>query len=270
MRVRPRVTVRVLMGAVALAAVAAWAWAAARDARGAAHERECESHLKQLGLGLHNYHDATGSLPAGTIVNDRLPVARRLSWLAVVCRYLWQGFLILLHELEANDAPANLALQSCTVSVGEPPPPYRPLGEFEHMQCPAHDHAATPGRPSETDYIGIAGVGPDAPTLPSGHPRAGVFGDERATRFAEIRDGLAHTMVVAETADRNGPWTFGGPSTVRGVDPARRPYVGKGRPFGGMHRGGALVLMADGSVRKVGPTQAPSVFEAMATVAAGD
>lgn len=253
MRVRPKVTVRVLMGAVALAAVAAWAWAAARDARGAAHERECESHLKQLGLGLHNYHDATGTLPAGTIINANLPAERRLSWQAVICNYLWAKFEIRLSVLAANDDPVNLAAQ-----------------EFDLMQCPAHSHSATPGRPSETDYIGIAGVGPDAPVLPSGHPRAGVFGYERATRFAEIRDGLANTMVVAETADRNGPWTFGGPSTVRGVDPALRPHVGKSRPFGGMHRGGALVLMADGSVRKVSPTQAPSAFEAMATIAGSD
>jgi prepilin-type processing-associated H-X9-DG protein len=77
-------------------------------------------------------------------------------------------------------------------------------------------------------------------------------------------------MMVAETQDRPGPWTAGGPSTLRAVDPRTRPYLGPGRPFGGLHRKGTMVLMADGSARFVPNATPPPIFEAMATIAGGE
>jgi hypothetical protein len=57
---------------------------------------------------------------------------------------------------------------------------------------------------------------------------------------------------------------------VRGLDPAGKPYLGPYRQFGGLHRGGAWVAMADGSVRWVSDSISPKVFEALATMAGGD
>ena len=51
----------------------------------------------------------------------------------------------------------------------------------------------------------------------------------------------------------NGPWTAGGFATVRSLDPSQ-PYLGKRRQFGGLHRGSAMTLFADGSVRPVRDT----------------
>ena len=75
-------------------------------------------------------------------------------------------------------------------------------------------------------------------------------------------------MMVAETYDRLGSWNSGGFSTVRGLDPARRPYLGDGRPFG--RSGGAEVLFADGSVRWVTDSVDARLFEAMATIHGGE
>jgi prepilin-type processing-associated H-X9-DG protein len=110
----------------------------------------------------------------------------------------------------------------------------------------------------------------DAPTLSRSSPRAGVFGYDRATRPMDITDGLAMTMMVAETWDACGSWLAGGPATVRGLDSARRPYLGPGRQFGGLHRGGAGVLFADGSVRFVTDSIDPRVFEALSSIAGGE
>ncbi|WP_406701184.1 DUF1559 domain-containing protein [Singulisphaera sp. Ch08] len=56
---------------------------------------------------------------------------------------------------------------------------------------------------------------------------------------------------------------------MRGLNRDREPYVGKGRQFGGLHREGAMVLFADGTVRFVGEETDPSVFEATSTIAGG-
>ena len=65
---------------------------------------------------------------------------------------------------------------------------------------------------AEIHYIGIAGVGRDSPSLPEKHARAGVFGYDRKTRMADITDGAANTMMMAETALAIGPWIAGGPA----------------------------------------------------------
>ena len=128
----------------------------------------------------------------------------------------------------------------------------------------------TPGSPQPTSYVGIAGLGTDAALLPKSDPRAGVFGYDRETALADITDGPANTLMVAETARAIGSWFQGGPATVRGLDPAQKPYVGKGRQFGGLHEGGAWVAMADGTVRRVSDSVDPKVFEALSTMAGGE
>ncbi len=58
--------------------------------------------------------------------------------------------------------------------------------------------------------------------------------------------------------------------TVRGLDPARPPYIGPNGQFGGNHPGGANVLFADGSARFVSDSIDPKIFEAMSTMAGGE
>jgi hypothetical protein len=121
-----------------------------------------------------------------------------------------------------------------------------------------------------TQYIGIAGVGTDAPFLPKGHPRSGVFGYERRTALSEITDGAGFTMIVAESARVRDSWLAGGPATVRGLDTAELPYIGIGRQFGGLHPNGVLAAFADGSVHFIRDTTNPKVVEALSTIAGGE
>ena len=51
---------------------------------------------------------------------------------------------------------------------------------------------------------------------------------------------------------------------------AKKPYIGAGRQFGGLHDGVAIVAMADGSVRFVSESVDPKVFEALSTMAGGE
>ncbi len=113
---------------------------------------------------------------------------------------------------------------------------------------------------------------PNVPTLTAKSPRAGVFGYDRRTTFDEIEDGTSNTAVVMESEHQNGPWARGGVATVRALDTDAKPYTGPGREFGGTHfadswygfgRGkyiGFNALMADGSVRMIGPDLSPHGF----------
>ena len=80
-------------------------------------------------------------------------------------------------------------------------------------------------------------------------------------------DDCSTTLMAIETTVENGPWMAGGPPTVRGLNQAEQPYLGKGRQFGGSHRGGCMAVFADGSVRLIKDSIKPSTFEALVTIA---
>ena len=61
-----------------------------------------------------------------------------------------------------------------------------------------------------THFVGISGIGLDSPTLPTGRPRAGVFGYDRRTSIGDITDGLVDTMMLAETTEGIAPWIAAG------------------------------------------------------------
>jgi hypothetical protein len=149
------------------------------------------------------------------------------------------------------------------------------------FQCSDWMREASPESGALTAYLGMAGVGTDAPLLARGNARTGIFGYDRRTTVASVKDGLENTLLILESARDNGPWARGGPSTVRGLDPSEQPYLGSGRPFGGTHfaenslfgRGksiGCNAAMADGSVRFVEETIASEVLEALATTSGGE
>jgi len=253
--------IRTLMAAVAVAAVFLYSIASyqQRDnlARQAADRTQCLANLRQIGQAIATYQVWNRRYPSGTIPNDKIRLDLRAGWGALVYQIGEEG---------CSGCPAI--------------DPSRPWDDPQvvqdssfrsrKMRCPSGPKLSPATFVVPACYVGIAGLGPDAPGLPVGDRRAGIFGDDRRVTAADIKDGLANTMMVADTAHSRGPWFAGGRATVRGVDPTQRPQVGQGRPFGGTHGEGANVLMADGSVRWVRPTPSSAGFEAMSTIAGGE
>ena len=249
--------------------------------RHAANRMECSSNLKQIGIALHNYAEQHDHFPAGTVLNADLPPDKRLSWLTEIWpSFMNGGVTERLDRKKAWDAQENCP-PYWSVRVSHDPYESRTelMGEVSVLSCPANLGQYDPLMPGSTHYIGMAGVGDDAATLPLPHPRAGFFGYDRKIRARDIVDGLSTTMAVAEVLD-GGPWTAGGKATIRGLEASDVPYLGEGGQFASLHRKSdtfALslpivtnVLFADGSVRPVTSSVSPRVVEALATIAGGE
>ncbi len=194
-----------------------------------------------------------------------------MSWVVTLFAYITQGLGVIVDLSEPWDSPANMRPQFRHSSTESRTPTFSPAMECPNfLECPSHRVPAAPNAPAPAGYVGIAGLGEDAATLAPPHPRAGVFGYDRVTRTEDITDGASTTMMLAETATASGPWTAGGPSSVRGLDPNRQPYIGRARQFGGNHPGGANVAFVDGSVRFISDTIDPKVFEAISTISGNE
>jgi prepilin-type processing-associated H-X9-DG protein len=272
----PRLRTRTILSAVALVAAAAalvslaGVWVA--RARDLERREQCRINLWQLSLALVQYGTARGALPYGTLLNAALPPEKRLSFYLAIDPWLdnHQGQEIDFQWDRAWDSRENLLPLTIDEPIGGPRTVSHEPPRFLQAHCPGHEFQTPPGVPPLIDYVGVAGLGRDAATLPAGDPRAGAFGYDRRTRMEDFKDGRATTMILVETGTANGPWTAGGPSTVRGLDPSRQPYIGRGRQFGGLHCGGVNVAFADGSVRFLSETIDPKVFEALSTIAGGE
>jgi hypothetical protein len=221
----------------------------------AAHRAKCQRNLKWLALATQDYVNThEDRFPPAALSNPDLPVEKRLGWLIVIAPHMEQDALYRRVDKAASwDSPKNLRTLS--------------LNYLYSVQCYLNE---TRG-PYDTDYLGIAGLGRDAAYLPLEDPRAGLLGYNRQVKLADVRDGLETTMLVAETCFDNAFWAAGGRATVRDVDPDGVPYFARNGQFRCAHRTCAtLVGFADGSVKPIAENIDPRVFEAFATIAAGD
>ncbi|MEW4487730.1 DUF1559 domain-containing protein [Thalassoglobus sp. JC818] len=224
---------------------------AVQQAREAARRTQSRNNLRQIGLGMHNYHDTHGGFPQGTIPNEDLKVEERLSWLVSILPFVDQFGLYDDFDLESKwNSEENEFLVDIPIQV------YVMPGE-EGWQ----DGYGT------TSYVGMAGVGEDGPNLPVNSPRAGIFAYNRQTRIRDIHDGTSNTIAVGETTKAE-PWAAGGQPTIRPLD--RQPYINGGNGFGSHFNGGAQFLFADGSVRFISENIDPDVMEALSTIRGGE
>ena len=220
--------------------------------RQAAAAAQCRNNLKQIGLALHGFHDSYKVLPTGTCKAPHLPPEKRLSWLPAILPYLESlGGLLQLDPSQPWDSAQNNPVRLKQRDWGERESSGdRQISDVSLFFCPANPQRIGPDLPCAIHYVGAAGLGVDAATLPFDHENAGFFGYERKLKLTDITRGTENTLAVIEVSE-GGPWTAGGPSTVRGLAPGVLPYVGANGQFGSRHPHSANGLFADGSVREI-------------------
>jgi prepilin-type N-terminal cleavage/methylation domain-containing protein/prepilin-type processing-associated H-X9-DG protein len=242
--------------------------ASVQRVRGAAARLDCQNRLKQLNLGLHNYHSSLGSLPAGITIKGDAGKLPFLGWHARVLPYVEQEVLWRKCQFAfATDPNVNQF-------YGHPAHAEMLATPVKAFACPAD--ARLPGpvvvfslNVSLTDYVGVSGL--------NQYVKNGLLFPDSAIRFTDITDGLSNTIVVGErppAADLKLGWWYrgwgqekdGSGEMILGVQesnetlekclPGKQRY-GPGQiqnlcdvlHFWSLHTGGANFAFADGSVR---------------------
>jgi len=221
---------------------------AVQKVRAAAARTQCANNLKQMGLGMHNYNDTFGKLPAGWVVTASTQPSPGWSWQTLLLPYIEQETLY-------------NALNPDIVTPGAPPaatagtPIMTPLKVY---RCPADGGNPTNGNFGgylTTNYVCNREVlGPDVNNKPT------------SMSVATIPDGSSNTILVGERDYINN---VGGSGLIRhstsscsfegrpghGINiknPNNPPTSGTGTcermGFNSLHSGGVLFLFGDGSV----------------------
>ncbi len=178
---------------------------AVQKVREAAARLKCQNNLKQMGLALHNFHDANEKLPPGTHNVFRFDNSEGPYFLHYILSHLEQ------------DAYAR-ALGSPTLTVGKPvlflwPAQVQGVG-ISVWLCPSWDNGNPvqefgPPRPNNrlarSNYRGLFdGLNDGENYFRSNPVQRAVFGyavranGAGGRRFADISDGLSNTVAVTE------------------------------------------------------------------------
>ena len=227
---------------------------AVQQAREAARRSQSKNNLKQLGLAMHNFHDTANKLPVGTHPNPKLKPEERLSWMVDILPYMDQAGIY--NKIDFKKGWNDKANE-----------------QFTKVSIPSYLNPSQSSPPRAdgfgvTHYVGIAGIGKDAPTLPITDNQVGIFGYDRAVDFSKVTDGLSNTMMITDGSKDFGPWSQGGAATIRSL--TTKPYINGPDGIGGPHAGVIQVLMGDGSVRAISVNIDPKTFEALATIHGGE
>jgi prepilin-type N-terminal cleavage/methylation domain-containing protein/prepilin-type processing-associated H-X9-DG protein len=255
---------------------------AVQKVREAAARLSCQNNLKQLGLGLHGYHDANRGFPPSKVKINNTDYH---SWTIYILPHIEQGNI---HQLYDFNKPFSDARNDTGVIQLDIPT----------FLCPA----APSGRKGAngrgiTDYSAINQLTrPNryATYLPPSDPtHIGVLGLNVSRRIEEISDGTTNTLLLAEDAGRNDTWelgrrvatggttgAWGNPATeitLSGYVPATGVIPGpcavnctNKNEIYGFHTSGANVVFADGSVHLLRAQLDINKVIPMVTRASGD
>lgn len=171
---RPAFTIVELLVSVAVIAfLVALLLPAVQAARESGRRAKCASNLKQLGIALQSYQQATGAFPPGIASGEFSFLVQTLPFIGQ--RTIYDAISL---NYGAYD-PRNHAISAMNVP------------EF---LCPS-DHGAYPlGMNAATDYAGNTGSGVQA----FGYNGPFVMRCDRRVSPADVADGLSQTMAVAE------------------------------------------------------------------------
>jgi prepilin-type N-terminal cleavage/methylation domain-containing protein/prepilin-type processing-associated H-X9-DG protein len=281
---------------------------AVQAAREAARRLQCTSNLKQLGLAMHNYHQALGVYPMGVMVtgyqgpgDPGVGYRNVCSWITFILPYFEQqavynqvNFNVL--QLGAENTTAGGTVINTLIC------PSDPTGRVDPSWAPTNYRGCIGSNGNRWTFNGLfganSGIGVQnvidgtSNTLASGES---LKGDENVNTMADNYVGTYDTTISAEQintcqslatntaslfSDRGVSWMLGAGSDVffSADRPPNSPLIDCVAPEKGTtnfalrskHPGGANVGLGDGSVRFMKDSVDRSVIRALGTRAGGE
>jgi Protein of unknown function (DUF1559) len=206
---------------------------AVNQSREAARASQCFC-IKQIALALHNYHSIYNCFPPAYVADANGKPMH--SWRVLILPFLEYSTLYQSYSMaEPWDGPNNRKLLDQRPSV---------------YHCPSRDCG-----PTLTSYAAIVGPGT-------------AFPGSKGTGLDEIRDGTAQTILIAEIANVDIPWTEPRDLDVRTmswiINDHSKPAISS------FHTRAPTLLFADGSVRGYRTFPSPANLKAMTTIDGGE
>jgi prepilin-type N-terminal cleavage/methylation domain-containing protein len=275
---------------------------AVQKVREAAARTQCSNNLKQIGLALHNFHDANGKLPSprpagsgGFTVYGWWGVEPGIwgSWMVRILPYIEQGSVVQQLDAAANHTQGQAAFTT-----------YVEPQKLKMYQCPSDPRGSTSsgnqggfGEAGTTSYCGVTG---NETSSTSGAAKNGVFWTgttsgidslgNKGTRFNDIPDGLSNTVAVGErppAADLYWGWysytdydsllalpnwtaEYGGCTLPGYFSPGDVNVNCHTTHYWSFHSGGGNWLLSDGAVRFMTYNVGTTILPAMASRNGGE
>ena len=183
---------------------------AVQKIREAANRMKCSNNLKQIGLGLHNYHDTNGQFPQGGTLTLARPLpaanapANHHTWLTALLPFIEQDNLYKATNVNAMAwgqavVLTDVTLLRCPSDIG-----YKKSNETWDIAIT--NYAGSEGYHWWPEaYLDPAWGGTWA-QLPKAGDYSGLFAQTRNFRIADVLDGTSNSVVIAETTSYGYKW----------------------------------------------------------------
>jgi prepilin-type N-terminal cleavage/methylation domain-containing protein len=274
---------------------------AVQQAREAARRTQCKNNMKQLGLALHNYHDAFLMFPPGAFFDDgQLSRVTGLNcawgWNTFILPYVDQANFYNSLTLTSTDYYANGGSYSTFNQYlwKQFVPTYRCPSDEQNKQQDI-GRATDGGRMiwSSTSYAGMAGKELRvASTGYTKHDATGMLFGLSSVDLGKVKDGSSNTIITGEVAagiqrtpglppyttigvSRIWIWGHGtlidahlpinGPGTIPGDGAFYSTIEADGQGSSSWHEGGAHFGLSDGSVRFISENIDFNTYQSLAT-----
>lgn len=268
---------------------------AVQQAREAARRMSCQNNMKQIGLGLHNYHDTFLTFPSGFLVETSRSIPT-FGWHVELLPFVEQGNIYdalnptsrrLSDIYSSSSSAADKALLQTRIDAFRCPSDVtgdvndlHPFGSPEHFDVGTSNYVAVAG-PGGFGSIGGAVIGGERVYIDLG----GMFWGNSSVKMRDLIDGTSNTFAIGERD--------GSPSEVAGNTYKASNWVGVGRMddinqsyhshtlgsflinfdfavagaphnlgkgCSSLHPGGALFVRADGSCQFTSETIAETTY----------
>jgi len=214
---------------------------AVQAAREAARRSQCVNNLKQIGLGLHNYHSGIGSFPMGSAPTTAIGAGVRNGW------GNWSAQALLLPYLEMTSVANSLNFNFPNASEADKGQQHNSTGtttQINVFQCPSalpYPGNWLSGKPSPyTNYFASLGASMNQYAYNNNSRPTGPF-EVGGSAFSQrdCTDGTSNTILFGEwrCGDNNGTKFTNPPdmivttNTPSGVADWNQP--GANMPYGG-------------------------------------